>query len=291
MPISDWSPTRSPGPDRDGPTMSGTPSARAVILAAGRGTRLGELAAVRPKVMVALAGRTLLAHQRAALAAEDITDVHLVLGHGADLVRADADADGLDVWINADYATTNMVATLLCAHGPLDGATDVIVAYGDIVYEPRVVAALREVDAAITVVVDLGWRAYWDARMDDPLADAETLRMSVDGRLLEVGARPERIDDIEAQYIGLIRIRADAVPAFREAAERLVVDDPRAYMTTLLQQIIDDGHDVRVAPVTNGWLEIDRPEDLAIDVGRFWSPSHDEGQDPAQPDPARPDPA
>lgn len=244
-----------------------------MILAAGRGTRLGELAAELPKAMVEVAGRTLLAHQRVALEAAGIIETHLVLGHGADRVRIHPDAAGLDIWVNTEYATTNMVATLLCAADPLDATSDLIIAYGDIVYEPRLVTALLEVDAEVVVVVDLGWREYWASRMQDPLADAETLRMADDGRLLEVGAQPQTYDDIEAQYIGLIRIRADAVPHFRAEAERLTAEDPRAYMTTLLQRLIDGGRDVRVAPVTNGWLEIDRPGDLEIDISRFWRPS------------------
>lgn len=254
------------------PIVNFTPPARAVILAAGRGTRLGALAADRPKVMVELGGATLLAHQRAALSAAGITDVHLVLGHGAELVRDAPDADGLAVWVNPEFATTNMVATLLCAEEPLSGMTDLFIAYGDIVYEPRLVSALRDVDGEVNVVVDVEWRAYWEARMEDPLKDAETLRMTADGRLLEVGARPNDYSEIEAQYIGLIRVRADAVPRFRSAAERLVAEDPRAFMTTLLQSLIDEGRDVRVASVANGWLEIDTPEDLVIDVERFWSP-------------------
>ncbi len=252
--------------------MTDGPTTRAVILAAGRGTRLGELSAVFPKVMVEVAGQTLLAHQRLALAAVGITKTHLVLGHGADCVRAHPDASGLDVWVNKKYATTNMVATLLCAGDALDGTGDLIIAYGDIVYEPRLVTALFEVDAEVVVVVDLGWREYWAARMEDPLADAETLRITDGGRLLEIGAQPKAYDDIEAQYVGLVRVRADATPRFRAEAQRLTAEDPRAYMTTLLQQLIDDGRDVRVAPVTNGWLEIDRPADLAIAIDDFWKP-------------------
>jgi choline kinase len=252
---------------------TGPSSPRAVILAAGRGTRLGDLAADRPKLMVELAGRTLLAHQRAALAAAGVDDVHLVLGHGADLVRGHPDSDGLVVWRNPAYATTNMVATLLHATGPLDGTTDLIVCYGDIVYEPRLVRAIIEVRADIAVAVDLGWRAYWEARMEDPLDDAETLRMGDDGRLLELGARPKNLEDIEAQYLGLFRVRAASVPDFRAAAARLVAADPGAFMTTLLQQVIDRGWDVRAAGITNGWLEIDRPSDLLIDHDRFWRPT------------------
>ena len=223
--------------------------------------------------MVEVAGRSLLAHQRVALEAAGMVETHLILGHGVDRVRNHPDAAGLDVWVKTKYATTNMVATLLCAEDPLDGTSDLIIAYGDVVYEPRLVTALFEVDAEVVVVVDLGWRDYWASRMEDPLADAETLRMDDGGRLLEVGTQSQSYDDIEAQYIGLVRIRADAIPHFRAEAQRLTAENPGAFMTSLLQRLIDGGCDVRVAPVTNGWLEIDRPSDLAIDVGRIWKPS------------------
>ncbi len=245
---------------------------RAVILAAGRGTRLGEFARDRPKVMLELAGETLLAHQRRSLAAAGITEVHIVAGHSEDFVRAHHDAHGLIIWTNMHYATTNMVATLLCADGVLDGATDLLIAYGDIVYEPKVIAAFDGIDAGVTVVVDRDWRGYWEARMEDPLSDAETLRTTDDGRLLEIGLRPSEDEDIEAQYIGLIRVRKDYVTRFAEAARELVAADPFAFMTTLLQRLVDNGWDVRIAPISNGWLEIDRPEDLSMDFRAFWSP-------------------
>jgi choline kinase len=222
--------------------------------------------------MVELAGETLLAHQRRSLAAVGIEDVHIVLGHGAQLVKRHVDAQDLTVWTNPDYASTNMVATLVCARDALNGATDLLIAYGDIVYEPRVIAALDEVDAEVVVSVDLAWRDYWAARMEDPLADAETLRMTSDGRLREIGLRPVSYEDVEAQYIGLIRVRMDVVTQFAESAKRLVREDPSAFMTTLLQRLVDEDWDVRVAPTTNGWLEIDRSEDLDIDFAAFWSP-------------------
>lgn len=246
---------------------------RAVILAAGRGTRLGPATAELPKVMMPLVGRTLLAHQRSTLRAVGVEDVHLVLGHGAAAVRADPDARGMTLWENPDYATTNMVATLLCAVAPLDGSTDLVIAYGDIVYAPGVATALLTTDAPVSVVVDLAWRDYWQARMADPLTDAETLRMDGAGRLTELGRRPDGYDDIEGQYTGLIRVRADAMPRFRDSAAALVDEDPGAYMTTLLQRLIDDGVHVQAAPVRNGWLEIDEPADLGIDLARFWTPT------------------
>jgi choline kinase len=225
-----------------------------------------------PKAFVPVRERTLLAHQRTALRSSGVEQVHLVIGHNAERVRRHPDTEGLVLWENVEFARTNMVATLLCAEGPLDGTSDLVIAYGDIVYEPRLLAALGDVHAPIGVVVDVRWRDYWQARMDDPLADAETLRMTPDGRLVELGARPTGYHDIEGQYIGLIRVRSDAIPTLVATARRLVAADPNVFMTALLQQLIDDGLHVQAAQVENGWLEFDRPEDLDVDFDRFWAP-------------------
>ena len=244
---------------------------RAVILAAGRGTRLGQLTAELPKVMIELDGHTLLAHQRRSLAAAGITDVHLVLGHGAEAVKRHPDAQGLTFWHNPDYETTNMVASLLCAGDLLDGTSDLIIAYGDIVYEPRLLQALMNLDVPLGVVIDLAWRSYWEARMPDPLADAETLRMDKEGHILELGSRPGSYSDIEGQYTGLIRVSAQAAPALRARAGLLVKSDANSFMTALLQDAIDDGVRVQSAKVRNGWLEMDTAADLRLDYGRFFA--------------------
>lgn len=248
---------------------SATPT-RAVILAAGRGTRLGPLTTELPKVMVELDGKTLLAHQRQSLAAVGIADVHLVLGHGAQVVESHPDAQGLTCWHNPEYEKTNMVASLLCATGLLDGSSDLVIAYGDIVYEPRLLHSLMALDAPIGVVVDLAWRAYWEARMPHPLSDAETLRMDHEGHILELGNRPSGYSDIEGQYTGLIRVSAAAAHAFAARANRLVVSNGNSYMTALLQRCIEDGVWIRAAEVVHGWLEIDTMADLSISHSRFY---------------------
>ena len=262
--------------------VEGSP-VRAVILAAGRGTRLGPRSSELPKAFVEIEGRTLLAHQRRVLAASGIDDVHIVLGHGRRLAERHQDVQGLTVWENPDYAATNMVTTLFCARDIFAGDADVIIAYGDIVYEPNVVAAVLAVDAPITIAVDRAWLAYWSARMEDPLSDAETLRLGEEDRILDVGGRPRSLEEIEGQYIGLIRIRSeDAARLVGEWDRMLEADEgrpaaeppvsSRLYMTDFLRLLIAAGWDVRGAPITNGWLEVDRPEDLELDLRQFWDP-------------------
>lgn len=235
---------------------------------------MGDLTGGLPKLMLKLGGQTLLAHQRRSLVSAGIEDISLVLGHGGDAVQDHPDAQGFVCYRNSDYASTNMVASLLCATDLLDGSADLIVAYGDIVYEPRLVAALLDVDAPVSIVVDLGWREYWEARMPNPLEDAETLKLDKLGRVVELGKRPENYSDIQGQYTGLIRISAKAAAMFASAAHKLALADPNTYMTSLLQHLIDNELLVKAAVVSHGWLEIDQASDLNIEHDCFYDPTY-----------------
>ena len=144
-----------------------------IILAAGHGTRLRPLTNNKPKCLVELAGKPLLDHQLEVLCAAGVGDIHVVAGYRADKL----DRPDFTRHINERYADTNMVSTLFVAESVMTGYSDLIISYGDIVYEPRVLSALCMVDAPISLVVDREWRRYWAARMDNPLSDAETINL------------------------------------------------------------------------------------------------------------------
>lgn len=239
--------------------------ARAVILAAGQGTRLRPLTDNLPKALVPLDGVPLIERQLGVLRRAGVTDLSVVAGYRAEHLRL----DGLQMVENPTYETTNMVASLYCAKALFDGADDVLVCYGDIVYEPRVLARLMATDAPLAVTIDLQWLRLWSLRMDDPLSDAETLRLDERGRILELGGKPHELSDIQGQYIGLFKVRRDFAPGFFEAYERLGVEgivDGRSrammYMTSYLQMQIDAGVQVQAAAVDGGWLEVDSLQDL-----------------------------
>ena len=253
--------------------------ARVFILAAGTGTRLMPLTSDRPKCMVELLGRSLLARQLEVMRAVGLTDVTVIAGHHAERV----DAPGVRKVLNPDFAATNMVASLFCAESEMGQDADLVVSYGDIVYQRDVLAQLLSSGDPIAVCVDRGWREYWMQRMADPLSDAETLRLGADGRILELGKKAARYDDIQGQYIGLFKIRADqvgAVKAFYRSLDRDATYDGKSFrgmfMTSFLQALIDARFDVRPVFIRNGWLEIDTLQDLEL-YGRLRSEGRLEG--------------
>jgi len=240
---------------------------RVVILAAGRGTRLAPLTDDGPKCLVELGGITLLDHQIATLQSQEISDISVVAGYCAEKLAHRE----LRVIINHGYAASNMVYSLFCARELMGEDVDLIVGYGDIVYEPRVLQALMDCTDPIGVVIDQEWRRYWSLRMADPLSDAETLKMDCQGMIKELGMKPHSYDEIQGQYIGLFKVRRDWVKRFQKLYDTMDPNGPydgktrkEMYMTSFIQHAIDSGWPVRAVPIKNGWLEVDTYDELQL---------------------------
>lgn len=238
---------------------------RAIILAAGFGSRLMPLTASSPKGMVPLCGVPLLMRQISVLRAADIHDITMVGGYHEEALYG----LGYPVVRNAEYATTNMLESLMRARHVLNGSADVLMCYGDIVYESRVLETVLNTHADIAITADVGWEKLWSARMENYLSDVETFKMR-DGKIIELGKKPKELKEVEAQYIGLVKFSAAAqsrVLAFYDALDRNATYDGKnfdnMYMTSFLQGMIDAGFDVRPALIQNGWLEVDTLEDHA----------------------------
>lgn len=234
---------------------------RAIILAAGEGTRLRPHTLDRPKCLVPLAGRPLLAWQADALRRAGVGDITVVTGYRADQVAA----LGFATVYNDRFRETNMVASAMCARTLLDGSDDVVLCYGDLVYESRHIDALASCSAPVAITIDRDWRRLWSLRMADPLEDAETLRLDDNGDVVEIGRKPSSYDEIEGQYMGLIGVRAGFARQFVEAHDALGSDQrdrDNMYMTDFLQHLIDHVARVTAVAVQGGWLEVDTTSDL-----------------------------
>jgi choline kinase len=234
---------------------------RAVILAAGRGSRMGPLGGGRPKCLVDLEGRPLIARQIAALRRGGVDQIGVVRGYRAELI----DFPGLTYFANERWAETNMVMSLAAAASWLR-AGPVIVSYADIFYRRELVRGLSAAPGQLVIAYDRAWRSLWTRRFADPLADAETFRMNTAGQLLEIGGKTTRIEEIEGQYMGLFKFTPPAwtaVEALLGTLDAAVRD--RLDVTGLLRRLLA-GKQIPIDTFgTEGqWGEIDNPEDVAL---------------------------
>jgi len=234
---------------------------RALILAAGRGSRMGALGDVRPKCLVELDGRPLLDRQLAALRAGGARDIGIVRGYRKDMLADPA----LTYFDNDRWSETNMVMSLACAAEWLR-AGPVIVSYADIFYRGDLIRGLAGAPGSLVITYDRRWRELWTRRFADPLSDAETFRIDGAGRLLEIGGKTADIEDIQGQYMGLLKFTPQAWTRIEELLSSLepAVRD-KLDMTGLIRRLLAGGALAISTHATEGqWGEIDNAGDVAL---------------------------
>lgn len=238
---------------------------QAIILAAGQGTRLRPITNDRPKCLTPLAGKSLLARQVEVLKQAGVSDITVIGGYRIDQIKA----LGYRCKENKAYEGTNMVSTLFCAEDIMNNDEDLLICYGDIVYQPNNLSKVLDDKGELVLMVDQEWRRLWELRLDNPLEDAETFKMNDQGLVTELGKKPNGYDEVQGQYTGLIKVSQTKISdfiAFYHQLDREALYDGQdfdnMYMTSFIQMLIDAGWQVKAALVNNGWLEVDSVSDL-----------------------------
>lgn len=231
---------------------------KAIILAAGRGSRMQSLTDERPKCLVEFRGKPLLQWQIESLRAGGATEIGIVCGYKRELLDDFGDCR----FVNIDWASTNMVSSLACAASWLS-AEPCIVSYSDIFYEPKAIQLLIGNLDTLAITYDPNWLSIWQGRFENPLTDAETFRLDIDNWVVEIGGKSKTLDEIKGQYMGLLRITPEAWQQIETL--RAALDAPtrnQLDMTGLLSRVIHHGHPVRGLAYDGEWGEIDNASDL-----------------------------
>lgn len=239
---------------------------KAVILAAGEGTRLKKYTKDLPKGMLEFGGMPVIKRQIDLFRAAGMDRIVIVKGFAQEKI----DYPGIAYYINRDFSSTNMVASLFCAREELEG--ELIVSYADILFERELLDRLVASPHDIVVTVDTAWRSYWLMRYGTTGFDTESLKMD-DGLITSLGRENPPQGDIDGRYVGLLKFSAVGVESLKKTWQRFreeywdrpwqVSGKPlrNAYMTDMVQALIDGGNTVHALKTEGGWIEFDTNED------------------------------
>jgi choline kinase len=246
---------------------------KAIIVAAGRGRRLGPETDAIPKCMVRVGGRSILHRQLDALASAGAGDFVIVRGYLGDRIAA----PGRDVRFveNPDWAQNNILASLLYADREMDGGF--LFSYSDIVFAEEHAARAASAPGTVALVIDRRWRDAYVGRELHPVSEAELARVeetAAGPRVTRVGKRLVAPEEATGEFIGLARFSAEGAEALRTVwwdARRAGLEAPFGAAATLRQAYLSDAlnalaaRGVALVPVLidGRWREIDTEEDLA----------------------------
>jgi choline kinase len=234
---------------------------KGIILAAGRGKRMGASTDEMPKCLLTVGGRRLLDWQLDSMRAGGITEIAIVTGYRSELIAN----EDVSIFHNNEWKTSDMVSSLACATEWLSVST-CLVSYSDIFYQSTAIEALRASTADLAVTYDPNWLALWSQRFVDPLADAESFRLDNEGFLTEIGRSADSVHVIQGQYMGLLRFTPVGWRTFEEATSTFGSEGSTTlHMTAVLQRIVEmNSVRIRAIEYDDPWGEIDSPSDLAL---------------------------
>ena len=225
---------------------------KAIIMAAGIGSRLRKQLGNQPKCCTEIDGEALIERMLRLLAEKGIADVALVLGYHSEVVIARLRGKtSARIYINPFFNLTNSIASLWFAREELDGQDDVVVFNGDLFFEPSLLDVVLASPGEVTMLAD-------PRRVQE--AD---YRFAYDHGQLRKYGKNLRPEETTGEYIGIARLRRDFVGTFRAGLEVLIAaQQHNLWWEDVLYNLCATRRPIHVAEVTDAfWAEVDYIED------------------------------
>ncbi len=243
---------------------------KAIIIAAGPGNRLRPLTDEKPKCLLEVGGKTILQRTLEALRRNGIVEVVIVKGYKAEAINY----PDIRYYYNPNYMENNILNSLFYAENEMkDGF---LFSYSDILYDEAIVEKLLQSKEDISIVVDVDWKKRYEKRTLHPTDEAEFVVVE-DGRITKI-SKFLNPDSAYGEFIGLAKFSKKGADILIRNYERVLhspwcgfktqqrfhdaVSLDKAYLTDMLQELIDRNYPIYYVDIKGGWIEIDTPQDL-----------------------------
>jgi len=136
-----------------------------------------------------------------------------------------------------------------------------------------------ECEAEIALTVDIDWLHMYEGRNLHPISEAELVKVE-NGKVVKIGKGIVNPEEAHGEFIGLAKFTKSGAEAMKVAYHQVAEERPsapfqnaasldKAYITDMIQELVDRGSLVQSIDIEGGWLEIDTPHDLAEARRRF----------------------
>ena len=241
---------------------------KAIFIAAGEGTRMGELTKNTPKPLINVNGISILERQISLLKKLNINEIIVITGPFFDKYQF-SDIKFIN---DVNFKKHDQLGSLFV--GSEEIQDDVLIIYADIIFDESILSQVLKNNSEISIAIDMDWKKY-DIKNNNLIDDADKVKI-FEGNVEKIFKNMKFFDKKSeiGEFIGLIKLNKYGCKKIKEAFFELEQNhqgkfhDAESFRNSkiidILQEMIDRGFKIETEIINGNWCEIDTIQDLEI---------------------------
>jgi len=239
----------------------------AIIIAAGSGKRIGSAVKNVPKSLIKINGKRIIEYQIDALKKSGIYDITVITGPYSEKF------DIKDVRYVQDHNYTNhdILGSLMEAKDDLKQNT--LVLYSDIIFEKEIIDQILKSKENISIAIDMNWEKMYEGRTEHLKSEAENVLLNHEEKIIQIKKNIQNKNERIGEFLGIIKFTLEGSKVFIKKYDEIIMKKSskifheapsieKAYLTDMIQELIDSKINVEPILISNKWCEIDTMQDL-----------------------------
>ena len=247
---------------------------KAILLAAGEGSRMGKLTQNIPKPLVKVNGKSIIERQLSILKQNKILDVIIITGPHNEKFNFEK----IRYIRDENFLEHDQLGSLMSAKKEIDG--DVIILFADIIFEDIILSKILESKSDISIAVDMNWASSYSSRTDTSFDEADKVRFEQGNvsRIFKTMTDEDKKFEI-GEFIGLMKLSKKGSKQLVDYYEKIqsthkdkfhdAQSIKKAKLIDHLQELIENKIKIDAIPIAGKWCEIDTEQDLEIAQKKF----------------------
>ena len=240
----------------------------AIIIAAGSGKRISDDVKSIPKSLINVNGKPIINYQIEVLKKLKIENIIVITGKYSEKFKI----KNIQYVNDKDHEKHDILGSLMEAKDFLKD--DVIVLYSDIIFEEKIIKQILESNDDISIAIDMDWRKHYKNRSEHPESEAENVLLDSERNIIEIKKNIKNEKMEIGEFLGIMKVTNHGSQIFVKKYEDVskkhegnfhnAPSISKAYLTDMLQELIDSEINIDPVFVEGKWCEIDTMQDLKI---------------------------
>ena len=240
---------------------------KAIIIAAGSSKRLGSHAKELPKGLLDINGKTIIERQIHILKNNGIQEIIIITGPHKEKYKF----DNVRYVEDLEYEKHDVLLSLMVLKNEFKG--EIITIYSDILFDEKILQQIIESKADIGIATDMNWEQKYENRTEHPKSQADNVIIE-NNKIIKIKKNISQISEKQknGEFIGIMKYSQKGSEIFVMEYNKVEKNKPcpfhdapmfeKAYLTDMIQELIDQNITVEPIIVDGDWFEIDTIQDL-----------------------------